>query len=155
MASSLRAIYYQPNYHFFKHEHDDHANSQKWLPLSQLPERTPRDNITTEGAIRSLQIDLQRLIETCQLKIPNNISKEEKEAVLKLRDKDREDDILMTRSDKGGQMVVMKSSHMDRLSQCMEHLHDTNTYMKLAKDTSDSLRVKINKTLKERNFPTE
>ena len=54
-------------------------------------------------------------------------------------------------------MVVMKSSHMDRL--CMEHLNDTNTYMRLAKDTSDSLRIKINKTLKEilteRNFPTE
>ena len=51
----------------------------------------------------------------------------------------------------------MKSSDMDHL--CMEHLNDTNTYMRLAKDTSDSLRIKINKTLKEirteQNFPTE
>ena len=127
---------------------------KKGCPFHNSRKEPPRDNIKTERAIQNLQIDLQRLIETCQLKIPNNISKAEKEAVLKLRDKD---DILMTRSDKGGEMVVMKSSHMDRL--CMEHLNDTNTYIRLAKDTSDSLRIKINKTLKEilteRNFPTE
>ena len=117
---------------------------KKGCPFHNSRKEPPRDNIKTERAIQNLQIDLQRLIETCQLKIPNNMSKAEKEAVLKLRDKD---DILMTRSDKGGEMVVMKSSHMDRL--CMEHLNDTNTYMRLAKDTSDSLRIKINKTLKE------
>ena len=35
-----------------------------------------------------------------------------------------------TSSDKGGELVVMKLSHMDRL--CMEHLNDTNTDKTLA-----------------------
>ena len=53
-------------------------------------------------------------------------------------------------------MVVMKASHMEQL--CLDHLSDTTTYVKLARDPTNSLRIKVNKTLKNiltaRGFPS-
>ena len=51
----------------------------------------------------------------------------------------------ITKSDKGGKIVVTSSSTLMKL--CMEHLNDQSTYEELRKDPTNSIRVKINKTL--------
>ena len=82
----------------------------------------------------------------CNVQVCRNISHEEEQAAINLRN---EEDLLITlktRSDKGGQMVVMTTSHMDE--PCSDHLKDTTTYLELAKDPTSSLRVQVNKTLK-------
>ena len=62
----------------------------------------------------------------------------------------------ITKSDKGGEMVVMRTSHLQQL--CLEHLNDTTTYEKLKKDPINSIRVMVNKNLEriltDRSFPS-
>ena len=53
--------------------------------------------------------------------------------------------VTVTRSDKGGETVIMPTSTLHELN--IEHLSDTSTYKKLAKDPTPTLRLTINKTL--------
>ena len=53
--------------------------------------------------------------------------------------------VTLTRSDKGGEIVIMPTSTLHELN--IEHLSDASTYKKLAKDPTPTLRLPINKTL--------
>ena len=128
------------------------GNLAKICPFHNTRSEPPKNNREVEKQIQRLQTDIQRLIERCDVQVRRNISLKEEQAVINLRN---EEDCLITRSDKGGEMVVMKASHMDEL--CSDHLKDTTTYVKLNKDPTCCLRVQINKTLKNileaRDFP--
>ena len=96
-----------------------------------------------EKKIQNIQKDIQRIIERCDVHVNSNLPLTEQTAIKELS---KQENITITRSDKGGEMVVMKASHLKEL--CLEHLGDTTTYEKLKKDPSDALRLKVNKTLK-------
>ena len=65
------------------------------------------------------------------------------------------DDNTISRSTKGGKMVIMRTLKLEQL--CIEHLSYTNTCEKLNKDPRKDIRIKINKTiehiLNSCNFP--
>ena len=110
----------------------------------------PRDNIV-EKKIQMLQTDLQRLVTHCELNIKTNLTRKERDAI---RDLCSKDDTIITRSDKGSEVVVMENSHLKRL--CEEHLADALTYKRLKTNPTNSIRLRVNKTLDEillrRNF---
>ena len=66
------------------------------------------------------------------------MSRKEKEAIRALRSFD---DITITKSDKGEEMDITRTSKLEEL--CMEHLSDTNTYGKLKKDPTNNIRIRI------------
>ena len=74
--------------------------------------------------------------------IPNT-TKKELQAIKQLSS----DTVLVTKSDKGGEMVVMRREDMQAL--ILDHLQDTATYQLLRKDPTPSLRLQINKTFAE------
>ena len=117
------------------------SNLAKICSFHNTRSEPPRNNREVEKQIQRLQTDIQRLIERCDVQVRRNISLKEEQAVINLRN---EEDRLITRSDKGGEMVVMNASHMDEL--CLDHLRDTTTYVKLNKDPTCCLLVQINKT---------
>ena len=55
-----------------------------------------------------------------------NISHADRHVLKELRERE---DIVVTRSDEGGEMVIMKTEGMQEL--CREHLADSTTYCKL------------------------
>ena len=77
---------------------------------------------------QNIQKDIQRIIERCDVHVKSNLSLTEQTAIKELSN---EETITITRSDKGGEMVVMKASHLEEL--CLEHLGDATTYGKLKK----------------------
>ena len=115
----------------------------KICPFHNSRREPPRDEIETERKIQNLQMDLQRIIENCNTQIQPNLTSKERRAITDLRN---EADVVITRSDKGGEMVVMRASHLERL--CLDHLGDATTYKKLEKDPSNALRIQINRALK-------
>ena len=132
---------------------DAFQDLKKSCPFNNQRKEPPRTHTATEKTIQRLQMDLQRLVENCDLQIIPNLSREEKDAILAIRSRD---DTIVTKSDKGGEMVVMKASHLKQL--CQEHLADTNTYRKLTRNPTKNIRIRINNTLcrilSDRNFPT-
>ena len=88
-------------------------------------------------------MDMQNLVEKCKLSIKPNITRRERTALTELRSKE---DTIITKSDKGGELVVMKELHLRKL--CMEHLSDSTTYKQLTKDPTNEIRLMVNKTLK-------
>ena len=112
-------------------------------PFHSDRKEPPRDNPMIEKKIQNIQKDIQRIIERCDVHVNSNLPLTEQTAIKELS---KQENITITRSDKGGEMVVMKASHLKEL--CLEHLGDTTTYEKLKKDPSDALRLKVNKTLK-------
>ena len=124
-------------------------------PFNVKRREPPRDNIEVEKKIRNFTNDMERILRSATKqaqRITPNTTRKEREAVQALRERD---DVLITRSDKGGEMVVMKVEDMQRA--CKEHLGDANTYTKLQKDPTPTLRLEINKALQrileERQFP--
>ena len=106
------------------------SNLQKVCPFRNRRTEPPRVNKVAEKSIQGFQTDLELLISK-QIKhsTPHNYTRKEKRALEDLR---LQDDLLVTRSDKGGEMVIMHASLMENL--CLEHLSDTTTYEKLKKD---------------------
>ena len=103
-------------------------------PFHKNRKEPPRNIIATEKIIQGLQMDLQCLVERTNLPTgqKRNITSKERSALITLR---TQEDITITRSDEGGELVVMKTSRLQRL--CRDHLSDTKTYQKLDKDTTD------------------
>ena len=128
-------------------------NISKICPFHNRRKEPPRTHLDTERAIQGLQSSCQRLVERFNPRyIKPNITRKEKEALISLRN---QPEITVTRSDKGGEFVIMKTSELDRL--CREHLNDRSTYEKLKRNPSNDIRLKINKSvsniLTSRNFP--
>ena len=103
----------------------------------------PRTHKETEKAIQGFQTDLQQLIRKHNVaKTKRNTTSTERRAIIALKSTP---DVTITKSDKGGEMVVMRTSQLQKL--CLEHLGDTTTYEKLKKDPTNSIRITINKNL--------
>ena len=112
-------------------------------PFEGNGKEPPRDILEVEKKIQGMQLDLQRLVERSRnITSKSNCTKQERDAVVARRSKD---DVTITRSDIGGEIVVMSSSKLMNL--CIEHLNDRSTNEKLRKDPKNSIRFKINKTL--------
>ena len=71
-----------------------------------------------------------------------NISNEERKAIAQTRNNP---DTTITRTDKGGELVVLKTSNLQKL--CLEHLADTSTHQNLKRDSISEIRVRVNKAL--------
>ncbi|XP_065180434.1 uncharacterized protein LOC135810995 [Sycon ciliatum] len=114
----------------------------------------PRDIDPAERSIKGFITDMERIMRTAgKWQNPKpNISHADRHALKELRERE---DIVVTRSDKGGEMVIMKAEDMQEL--CREHLADSTTYCKLQKDPTPTLRLTINKALEKilrsRDFP--
>ena len=98
-------------------------------------------------------MDLQRLVEKFRMAKPvSNLPPAERKAVIELRS---QPDTTITRSDKGGELVVMKTSTLHQI--CLDHLSDSTTYTRLENNATKSIRLQVNKTLEEilsnRGFP--
>ena len=135
------------------HSNIDHtADINKACPFHNRRKEPPRDHRDVEKAIQALQMDLQQLVDRSELETKPNISKEERKAIAQIRN---DPDTTITRSDKGGELVVMKTSNLQKL--CLEHLADTSTYQKLKRDSTSEIRVRVNKALDRiltsREFP--
>ena len=96
----------------------------------------------TENAIRGFQIDMQQIVSRNKCISHPNINRQERSAVVELA---RKDEITITRSDKGGEIVIMKTEELHHLN--MEHLGDQSTYERLKSDPTKSLRLTVNKVL--------
>ena len=86
------------------------GNLAKICPFHNTRSEPPPPPQDVEKQIQRLQTDIQRLNERCDVQERRNISLKEEQAVINLRN---EEDRLITRSDKGGEIVVMKDSHLD------------------------------------------
>ena len=129
------------------------ATLQRICPFHNSRKEPPRSNPGLEKSIKDLQVDLERLVQKHNPSgTKRNISSASLQAVAELRN---QEDTIITRSDKGGELVVMKKSHLRQL--CIEHLFDSSTYTKLDRNPTDSLRLQVNRTFKSiltrRGFP--
>ena len=124
----------------------------KACPFHHNRKEPPRTNMQTEKAIQGLRTDLQRLVEKPNLQLTPNVTKAQKNTLQELRENK---ETTVTRSDKGGEIVVMKNSSIENL--CFEHLNDSATYKRLTKNTTNTIRLKVNKSLSrilsDRDFP--
>ena len=116
----------------------------KTCPFTTGRKEPPRKNYATEKEIQGLQMDMQNLVDKCKLSFTPNITIQERKAIADLRTKD---DTIITRSDKGGELVVMKESRLKEL--CLAHLSDKKTYKRLKKDPTNDIRLLVNRTLQE------
>ena len=90
-----------------------------------------------------LQTDLQQLVRKHDFdKARRNTTATERNEIIALQS---EEDVTITRSDKGGEMVVMRESQLHQL--CLDHLNDTTTYEQLKTDPANATRIKITKNL--------
>ena len=129
-----------------------HPSVAKVCPFHSYRKEPPREDPATEKTIQGLQLDMQRLVEKCDIRMKPNITKA---GIRAIHDLTAKEDTVITKSDKGGEFVVMKTSHLRQL--CQEHLTDTSTYEKLKSNPTDNIRQKVNKNLgrilKLRGFP--
>ena len=125
----------------------------KACPFPGKRKEPPRDHRPTEKEIQALQADLQQLGNRFKVdSIAPNLSRKEITAVLQLRDTP---DLAITKSDKGGEFVILRESHLNELA--IDHLEDMNTYKRLSRDVTKKLRLEVNKNLEriltQREFP--
>ena len=146
------ALAYSLRWHITVNQHTSSTHTptdqlRKICPFRNKRNEPPRTDNETEKTIKNLQADLQSLVEKHQAscrRITPNISTNAKNAILSLRNNEH---ITITKSDKGGEMVVMETSSLEQL--CIEHLSDTTTYEKLKRNKTNAIHLKINKNLKE------
>ena len=117
-------------------------NISRKCPFKPKRMAPPRKNMDTENAIRGFQIDMQQIASRNKCISHPNINRQERSAVVELA---RKDEITITRSDKGGEIVIMKTEELHHLN--MEHLGDQSTYERLKSDPTKSLRLTVNKVL--------
>ena len=70
-----------------------------------------------EKKIQNIQKDIQRIIERCDVHVNSNLPLTEQTAIKELS---KQENIKITRSHKGREMVEMKASHLEELF--LEHL---------------------------------
>ena len=117
-------------------------NIAKSCPFKARRTAPPRADPLTESAIKGFQLDVERIISRARNDVQSNITPAERSSIRELASTKN---VTITRSDKGGEIVIMPTSTLHKLN--MEHLNDTSTYKKLAKDPMPGLRLTINKTL--------
>ena len=122
-------------------------------PFRSTRTEPPRNHKDTERAIQHLQTDLQQLVRKHDFdKTRTNTTRTDRNAITTLKS---DEDITITKSDKGGEMVVMRDSQLRQL--CLEHLNDTTTYEQLKNDPTNTIRINVNKNfnriLTDRHFP--
>ena len=108
----------------------------------------PNNYSQAEKAIRKFVGAMNTITKTALKEVGHicrNTTKEQLNAIKQLKS-DKE--ILITKSDKGDEMVVMRENDMLALIN-NQHLTDRSTYEPLRTDPTDALRLKINKTLDE------
>ena len=113
------------------------------IPFEGKRKAPPKLDIDLEKRIKTLQVDIEQLVQRATLP-KQNIPKEEYQSLVSLRNNPV---ITAIRSDKGGEMVLMKTTTLDKLT--MDHLNDTSTYEKMKTDPTENLRKTVNSTLKE------
>ena len=111
------------------------ADVKKACPFHSTRKEPPRTHMDTEKAIQGFQMDLQRLVEKFRMVKPvSNLPPAERKAVIELRS---QPDTTITRSDKGGELVVMKTSTLHQM--CLDHLSDSTTYTRFEKNVTKSI----------------
>ena len=127
------------------------TNISRECPFKPKRIAPPRTSMDAESAIRGFLTDMERIVSRTRCNVRPNIDRQERGTVVELA---RRSEITITRSDKGGEIVVMRTKELHDLN--MEHLNDTSTYERLKKDPTQSLRTVVNKTLRDvmtqRNF---
>ena len=123
------------------------------IPFESRRKAPPRFNRVLENNIKSMQRELERLVEKTPIPKPN-FSRQEFQAVNELRSRP---DVTIIRSDKGGELVIMSTARLNQLTQ--EHLKDATTYRMLTKDPTEQLREKTNTMLRNiltlREYPKQ
>ena len=120
---------------------------KKACPFKSRRKAPPNDDSQAEKAIRKFVGAMNTITKTALKEvrhISQNTTKEQLNAIKQLKS---DNEILITKSDKGGEMVVMREN--DMLALVNQHLTDRSTYEPLRTDPTDALRLKINKTLDE------
>ena len=117
------------------------TNLSKQCPFKPKRIAPPRTDIATESAIKGFQRDMERIVSRARINAPQNITPAQRNSIKELASRN---DITVTRSDKGGEIVIMPSEKLHSLT--MEHLGDTTTYQRLVKDPTPALRLTVNKT---------
>ena len=113
------------------------------IPFEGKRKAPPKPDIDLEKRIKTLQVDIEQLVQRATLP-KQNIPKEENPSLVSLRNNP---DITAIRSDKGSEMVLMKTTTLDKLT--TDHLNDTSTYEKMKTDPTENLRKTVNSTLQE------
>ena len=119
------------------------SGTMPFIPFEGKQKAPPKLDIDLEKRIKTLQVDIEQLVKRATLP-KQNIPKEEYQSLVSLRNNP---DITAIRSDKGGEMVLMKTTTLDKLT--TDHLNDTSTYEKLKTDPTENLRKTVNSTLQE------
>ena len=119
----------------------DPINLGRKCPFKPKRVAPPQTSMATENAIRGFQRDMERIV--CRTKINpcQNITAAQRTSIKELACRS---DVTITRSDKGGEIVIMPSVKLHDLT--MDHLDDTTTYQKLERDPTPALRLTVNKT---------
>ena len=86
---------------------------------------------------------MERIVKRIQYLPHRNITAKQYRSIKELASNDK---VTVTRSDKGGEVVILPTTRMHRLN--MDHLEDTSTYQRLQKDPTQTLRLRINKMLR-------
>ena len=110
---------------------------QKSCPFHNKRNEPPKNLIDVEKRIQGLQADLQRLVSQHTPKIKSNATTAERRAITTLS---QTDNVTITKSDKGGEIVVMPTSDLHHL--CNEHLGDKSTYEQLSKNPTNDIRFR-------------
>ena len=117
--------------------------------------RTPNCHviIKTSNAVQGLQTDIRQMVRKHDFdKTPRNTTSTERNAIVALKS---ENDITVTRSDQGGELVVVRESQLHQF--CLDHVIDTISYEQLQTDPTNATRTKSNKNLNriltDRHFP--
>ena len=112
------------------------------IPFERRRRAPLKRNKMLEKSIQGLQRALDILVSRKLPKMSSNLTRQEHQAITQLR---KQADITIVRSDKGGELVVMKTSTLHDLT--MEHLGDDLTYKKLPKDPTEKLHKEVNSSL--------
>ena len=118
---------------------DDLTNlCDRYKKRFSLPNRSKR---LIDCSFEAIRFDLSKL-ETLQPK--PNLSKAERRA---LRDLKRNENIVITKADKGDTMVIMDTSHLIELAH--KHLSDINTYRLLKEDPTSEVVARFNRYIQD------
>ena len=110
--------------------------------ISRNKTRTPKKNHhTVETFAQAFQNDLLKEEEHIKQILHKNLSKKEEDALQNLS---KRDDIIITKADKGGAVVIV-----DYDQKANRQLDNKEFYKKLTVDTTEINRIKVNRTINE------
>ena len=106
---------------------------------------TPKENHhTVETFAQAFQNDLLKEEENIKQIPHKNLSKKEEDALQNLS---KRDDIIITKADKGGAVVIFDVD--DYIQEANRQLDNKEFYKKLTIDTTEINRIKVNRTINE------